>query len=109
MLNLDQAIPSVPETAALRRLIVDLANQCKVDLRDEKQVIRLIDAANTDGEIPHGIQGATQELSSILRLYLRLESGSSEDTGYSTMMRLKRQQQEYLSRYDLESRLALVR
>lgn len=88
------------ELEALRRLIVQLAAQCNLDLRNRAAIRHFLDGSqetrlseSVDPQLCH-------ELRAMLVLLYRLEGSSSEDLGFDGMRRLWRQHSETLARFD---------
>lgn len=84
---------------ALRRLIVQLAPQCGVDLGNRSAVRHFLDNDSAASRSESIDPQTCQELRAMLILLYRLEASSSEDLGVEGLHRLWRQHGEILARF----------
>jgi len=97
------------ELQALRRLIGELAVQCKVDLSERTALRRFLDHDCAAGQRQDCDPQIAHELRAMLILLFRLEASSSEDIGIEGLRRLWHQHGETLARFDDRGNRQLVR
>lgn len=84
---------------ALRRLIEEVARQYRIDLLDRSVIARIMDGDKAIVQATGIEPELYEDLSSMLRLLVRIECSSSEDLGVSGMCRLWERHREFLRRF----------
>ena len=97
--SIPEAVNPSTELLALRRLIEDIARQNSIELSDRSVIARVMDGDDSLRQSSGMDHHLFQDLSSMLRLFYRLEASSSEDLGISGLGRLWERQREFLKRF----------
>jgi hypothetical protein len=84
----------------LRRMIVRLANRCRLDLADSSAIRRFLDSDYSQCEAPDWDINSCRDLHSMITLLFRLEASTSEDIGINGLHSLWRQHHEILAGFN---------
>lgn len=97
--DMTTAHSSAEDIQALRRLIVQLAPQCGLDLNNRAAVRQFLDGEQDKLRSESINPQRCHELRTMLILLYRLEASSSEDLGVEGLRRLWHQHGEILARF----------
>ena len=96
----DVGSPANASLDPLRRMIVRLAERCRLDLADKPAVRRFLDGDFSRCEAPEWDTNSCGDLHSMITLLFRIEASSSEDLGIDGLHRLWQQHNALLASCD---------